>query len=85
MDFADDFVILSHTQQQNSAKYKHSGGTPNISWAEIRRGKSKILNVNSTSTASVTPGEEAIQEVEHLTYVGSVVDKQKETLKPRST
>ena len=41
----------------------------------IHRGKSKILKVNSTSTVSVTLGVEAI-EVDHFTYLGSVVDTQ---------
>ena len=42
----------------------------------IHRGKSKILKVNSTSTVSVTLGVEAIEEVDHFTYLGSVVDTQ---------
>ena len=32
--------------------------------------------MNSTSTASVTLGEEAIEEVDHFTYLASVVDTQ---------
>ena len=40
----------------------------------VHRGKSKILKVNSTSTASVTLGVEAIEEVEHFTYLDSEVD-----------
>ena len=35
-----------------------------------------IIKVNSTSTASVTFREEAIEEVEHFTYLDSVVDTQ---------
>ena len=31
------------------------------------------FKVNSTSTVSVTLGEEAIEEVEHFTYLGSIV------------
>ena len=44
----------------------------------IHRGKSKILKVNSSSrpTASVTLGMEAIEEIDHFTYLGSVVDTQ---------
>ena len=42
----------------------------------IHRGKSKILKVNSSSTVSVTLGMEAIEEVDHFTYLGSVVDTQ---------
>ena len=42
----------------------------------INRGKSKILKVNSTGTVSVTLGVEGIEEVDHFTYLGSVVDTQ---------
>ena len=40
----------------------------------IHSGKSKILKVNSTSTVSVTLGVEAIEEMDHFTYLGSVAD-----------
>ena len=39
-------------------------------------GKRKIRKVVSTSTASVTLGEETIKEVEYLAYLWSVVDTQ---------
>ena len=42
----------------------------------IHRGKSKILKVISISTASVTLGMEAIEEVEHFTHLGSIIDTQ---------
>ena len=35
--------------------------------------------MNSTSTVSVTFGVEAIEEVDHFTYLGSVVDTQGDT------
>ena len=40
----------------------------------IHRGKSKSLKVNSTITVSVTLGVEAIEEVNHFTHLGRVVD-----------
>ena len=42
----------------------------------IDRGKNKILNVNSMSTASVTLGVESRVQFDHFTYLGSVVDTQ---------
>ena len=68
----------------SSANHKwQSGCPPNIVakhsarlGLHIRRGKSKILKVNSTSTVSVTLGMEAIKEVDLFTYLGSVVDIQ---------
>ena len=45
----------------------------------IHREKSKILKVSSTSAASVTMGVEAIEEVDHFTYLDRVVDTQSGT------
>ena len=50
-----------------------------MSKVNIHRGKSKILKVNSTSTVSVTLGQEAVEEVEHFTYLESVVDTHSRT------
>ena len=71
LDFADDLDQLSHTQQQNAnIVTEHSERL----WMNIHRGNSKTLKLNSTSTVSVMPGKEAIEEVEHFKYMGSVVD-----------
>ena len=51
---------------------EHSAGPRLI----IRRGKGKILKVNSASTVSVTVGKEAIEDFHYVTYLDSVVDKQ---------
>ena len=40
-------------------------------WVNIHRGKSKILRWNSTSTVSVTLGAEAMNVVDHFTYLGT--------------
>ena len=56
----------------NSSVVEHSARL----WLNIHRGKNKILKVNSISTASVTLGVEVIEEVEHFTCLGSVVDTQ---------
>ena len=45
----------------------------------IHRRMTKILVVNSNGTASSTLADEAIEEVEHVTYLGSVVDTQSGT------
>ena len=45
-------------------------------WLNIHRGKNKILKVNSTSTVSITLGVEAIEGVDHFTYLSSVVETQ---------
>ena len=60
-----------------NSRYMKCGGT--YSGLNIQGGRSKILKVNSASTVLVTLGEEAIEEVEHFTYLGSVVDTQGET------
>ncbi|KAK3780034.1 hypothetical protein RRG08_029727 [Elysia crispata] len=41
----------------------------------IHRGKSKILKINSASTAPILLEDVALEEVESFTYLGSIVDK----------
>ena len=71
---ADDMAVLSHTQQQVQEKTNIVAEHSARQGLNIHRGKSKILKVNSTSRASVTLGVVVIEEVDHFTYLGSVVD-----------
>ena len=79
---------MSHTQQQIQEKTNIVAECPALLIGlNIPKEKSKILTVNSTSTASVTLGEEAIEQVEHLTYLAASLTHrvgQKHTLKPGS-
>jgi hypothetical protein len=42
----------------------------------IHRGKSKVLKGNAASTTPIKLEDEALEEVESFTYLGSIVDKQ---------
>ena len=57
-------------------KTKYCAGTLSTSRAEYPKRKEKV---HSTSTASVTLHMEAIEEVDHFTYLGSVIDAQSGT------
>ena len=75
LDFADDLALLSRTQQQEEKTNIVAEHSARLK-LNIHREKKKILKVNSTSTVSATLGVEAIEDVDHFTYLGSVVDKQ---------
>ena len=74
LDFADDLALLPHAQQQMQEKTNIVAGNSAHLGLNVHGGKSKIVKVNSTSTVSVTLGVDAIEEVDHFTYLGSVVD-----------
>ena len=76
MEFADDLARLSHTQQQIQEKTNIAAEHSARPRLNIHERKSEVVKVNSTSAVSVTLGVEAIEEVEHFTYLGSVLDTQ---------
>ena len=60
----------------DARKDEYCAGTLNPSRLNIHRWKSKILKVHSTSTVSIILGLEAIENIYHFTYLGSVIDTQ---------
>ena len=66
-------ALVSHIQQQIQENTNNVAEYSARLKRNIHTGKSKTLMVNSTSTASVTLGEESKKVVEHITYLGSVV------------
>jgi Reverse transcriptase (RNA-dependent DNA polymerase)/Domain of unknown function (DUF6451)/Endonuclease/Exonuclease/phosphatase family len=76
LDFADDFALLSHTQQQMQEKTSDVATTSACIGLSIHKGKSKVLKVNATSTTPIMLDEEALEEVESFVYLGSTVDIQ---------
>ena len=67
-------ALLPHTKQQMQEKTSIVAEHSARLGLNIHQGKCKILKVNSTSTVSVTLGVEKIEEVDHFTYLGNVVD-----------
>ena len=76
LDFADDLALLSHTQQQIQDKTNILAKTSASLGLNIHRGKTKLLKVNTGNTPAVTLNDEALEEVDNFTYLGSIVDKQ---------
>ena len=76
LDFADDLALLSHTQQQMQEKTDAVAETSACLGLNIHRGKSKVLKVNAANTTPIRLENEALEEVENFTYLGSTVDKQ---------
>ena len=79
LDFAGDVAILFYTQQQMQDKTNIVAEYSARLGLNIHRRKRKILKVNSTSAAPITLGVEAIEEVDHFKYLGSVNDMQGRT------
>ena len=75
LDFADDLAVLSHSQQQMQQKTSIVAENSRRLGLNIHRGKSKILKINSASTALILLEDVALEEVESFTYLGSIVDK----------
>ena len=69
-------ALLSHTQQQMQDKTNILAKTSASLGLNIHRGKTKLLKVNTGNTPAVTLNDEAIEEVDNFTYLGSIVDKQ---------
>lgn len=74
LDVADDLALLSHMQQQMQEKTS-AANSARLS-LNIHRWKSKVLRVNSASTAPIMLEGEALEEVDEFTYLGSIVNKQ---------
>ena len=75
LDFADDLPLLSHNQQQMQQKTEELFIESKTVGLSIHKGKTKVLKVNDKSNNPVKLENEAIEEVEAFTYLGSVVDK----------
>ena len=76
LDYADDLALLSHAQQQMQEKTNNVAATSAQVGLKIHRGKTKILKINTDKQIPVTLDDEALEEVEAFTYLGSVIDKQ---------
>lgn len=70
LDFADDFALLSHTQQ------KMQENTITVAEKQGKKGKSKVLKVNTTNTSTIMLEGELLEEVDDFTYLGSIVNNQ---------
>ncbi|CAH8469006.1 unnamed protein product [Schistosoma turkestanicum] len=75
LDFADDLALLSHTQQQMQEKTTSVAAASAALGLNIHKGKSKILRCNTTCTNQITLDEDAFEDVNNFTYLGSIIDE----------
>ncbi|VDP49146.1 unnamed protein product [Schistosoma curassoni] len=75
LDFADDLVLLSHTQQQMQEKTTGVAADSAAVGLNIHKGKSKILRYNTTCTNRITLDGEDLEDVNTFTYLGSIIDE----------
>ncbi|VDP39767.1 unnamed protein product [Schistosoma margrebowiei] len=71
LDFADDLVLLSQSQQQMQEKTTSVAAVG----LNIHKGKSKILRYNTACTNPVTIDGEDLEDVKTFTYLGRIIDE----------
>ena len=74
LDFADDLALLSHTHGQMQDKTDTVDDISASIGLNIHRGKSKVLKINSASTAPITLRGQPLEEVQSFTYLGSIIN-----------
>ena len=75
LDFADDIALLSHSQQQLQSKTTALDELSASVGLRIHPGKSKVLRVHSANREPIMVKNQALEEVNTFTYLGSVVDE----------
>ncbi|VDP69908.1 unnamed protein product [Schistosoma mattheei] len=75
LDFADDLILLPHTQQKMQEKMTSVAATSAAIAFNIHEGKSKILLYNTTCTNQITRDGETLEDVKTFTYMGRIIDE----------
>ncbi|VDP57367.1 unnamed protein product [Schistosoma mattheei] len=75
LDFADDLVLLSQTQQQMQRKMTSVAATSAAVGLNIHEGRSKILRYNTACTNPFTIEGEDLVDVKPFTYLSSTIDE----------
>ncbi|VDO98134.1 unnamed protein product [Schistosoma margrebowiei] len=76
VDFADDLVLLSHTQQQMQEKMTNVAVASAAIGLNIHKGRSKVLSYNTACTNPITIDGEDLEDVKTFTYLGSIIDEE---------
>ena len=74
LDFADDIAHLSHNQQQMQDKLTQVEKRAAETCLIISTKKTKVFKANTNNQANLNVNSTALEEVDNLTYLGSVVD-----------
>ncbi|CAH8540414.1 unnamed protein product [Schistosoma rodhaini] len=75
-NFADDVAHLSHRHQQMQVKVNSTATTSSSADLNINKGKSEILKYNTENTIPIKLDGGALEDVESLTHLRSIIDKQ---------
>ncbi|KAH9596165.1 hypothetical protein MS3_00000895 [Schistosoma haematobium] len=75
LNFADELTLLSYTHEQVQMKATSVIAASASVGLSIHKGKSKILKYNTENANPITLGE-ALEDVESLTSLGSIIDEQ---------
>ncbi|VDP19979.1 unnamed protein product [Schistosoma margrebowiei] len=74
LDFADDLIPLSHTQQQIREKTTSIAVASEAVGLNIHKRKRKILRYNTACTNQTKIDGEDLEDVKTFTYLGSIID-----------
>ncbi|KAH9584575.1 Laminin subunit gamma-1 [Schistosoma haematobium] len=75
LDFADDLVLLSHTQQQMQEKTTSVAADSAAVGLNIHKVKNKILRYNKKCINGITLDGEDLEDVNTFAYLGSIIDE----------
>ncbi|VDO55355.1 unnamed protein product [Schistosoma margrebowiei] len=75
LDFADELTLLSQTQQQMQEKTASVAAISAAVGLNVHKGKSKILQYNTTCTSQITIDGEDLEDVSTFTFLGSITDE----------
>ncbi|XP_061184944.1 uncharacterized protein LOC133192958 [Saccostrea echinata] len=76
LDFADDLALMQAQMQEKITTVEETSAQIGLN---INIAKTKILSANTPSHASLNIEGKEIEEVEHFTYLGSILDQQGRT------
>ncbi|VDO71827.1 unnamed protein product [Schistosoma margrebowiei] len=74
VDFPDDLVLISHTQQQLQEKTTSVAAASTVLGLNIHKEKSNILRYSTACNNGITL-EEALEDVKTHTYLCSIIDE----------
>ena len=73
LDFADDISLLSHTKQQMKTKNDNLSSEAKKTGLNININKTKVMKINTQNESPIQLANEALEEVQEFTYLGSTI------------
>ncbi|VDO90771.1 unnamed protein product [Schistosoma margrebowiei] len=72
-------ALIPHTHDQMQMKTTNVTAASASVGLNIHKGKTKVLKYNIENTNAITCDDETLEDVESFTYLGSIIDEQKES------